>query len=171
MAARSQQSPVVTNRCIMGKWVKYVRRNNTTWLMQITWVPTELSLANVRPVCFADDELWVVADLLQETGKETGLSKQNKNKWQLRGDTGAFDRCVHIPGMLISPEIPVTETQKTQHTLNAFALKERPREKCAVIVRNMSGGFSTAEGMLTGKDAGSELKKVILSVKWHQRQC
>lgn len=86
MAARSQQSPVVTNRCIMGKWVKYVHTEDTKSLMQVTGAPTELSLANVRPVCTADDELGAGAELLWKAGnKQVGLfKKNNKNdSWKV----------------------------------------------------------------------------------------
>lgn len=54
-----------------------------------------------------------------------------KKKRQLRGDTGAFGRCVHIPGLLISLKSQSLEHKKT-HThqmqaAEAFTLKERPR--------------------------------------------
>ena len=106
-------------------------------------VRTKLSLANVCPVCIPYDEFWVVANLLQRGQKtriETGL---HILKGHLSGDTNAFDRCVHIPYILIT-----LKSQSPQHKIHskhymleakAFILRQRPGQKCVVNVTNLSG--------------------------------
>lgn len=76
IAARSQQSPGERQgadyfRRIKGKNLQNVRNL------------TKLSLANVRPVRFADDELWVGADLLKSRSSREGESIKRVNKNRL----------------------------------------------------------------------------------------
>lgn len=101
-----------------------------------------------------------------ETGEEqVGLFKTKKNKWLFVGDTGLFDGCVHIPGILISLESQSLEHQKhtTHQTQAAEAFTpERPREKCTVTVKNMTGEFSPVYSHQVSMLTGNELINISI---------
>lgn len=93
--------------------------------------PTQLSLADVRPVGVAHDELWFAADFLWSRKSMKG------NCCEV---THVPDGCVHIPGILIC-----RNTHNTTQRRHSTPFKERPAQKCVLVVK-----FKMKDELLTG---------------------
>lgn len=73
--------------------------------------PTQLSLADVRPVGVAHDELWFAADFLWS---------RKSMKGNCCKVTHVPDGCVHIPGILICHNTHNTTQQNTTQEFNSI---------------------------------------------------